>query len=113
MRRWGIAICWALFLSSSAHAGNATNDYLLASKPDVQSSNLSAAVGQNCQGQSPFFMGISKAGASTDNAYWSIKCSDGRAFVVEVHPDGSSRFLACSVYEGMHNGVCFQKLLGN
>jgi hypothetical protein len=102
-----------LFLTSPAHAGNATNEYLLSAGAAVQSSNLSAAVGQNCQGQSPFYMGMSKASTGTDNALWSIKCSDGRAFVVEVHPDGSSRFLACSVYEGMHNGVCFQKLLGN
>jgi hypothetical protein len=113
MRRWGFGICWTLLLTSSAHADNATNDYLLASPADVQSSKLGAAVGEDCHAQSPFYMGISKSGTSTDSAFWSIKCSDGRAFVVEVHPDGSSRFVACAVYEGAHIGTCFQKLPGD
>jgi hypothetical protein len=110
MRQWGIGACWLLFLTAGAHAGNAANEYLLAAGPAVQSTNLANAVGQNCHGQSAFFMGLSKA--NSDDALWSIKCFDGRAFVVELHPDGSSRFLGCAAYEGMHNGVCFQKLLG-
>jgi hypothetical protein len=61
-----------------------------------------------------FYQGYIRRGAGalpgTENdAYWSIRCYDGRGYVVEVRPDGSGKVLECWVLKAMHAGECFKK----
>lgn len=91
-------------------AENGANDYLLSVKPDAQAATLSRAVGEKCVGQTAFYMGIGKSGLSQGKGFWSIRCTDGRSFMVQVNPDGTSSVLECAVLKRMNAGSCFKAL---
>ena len=95
----------------AADAAIAANGYLLAASPKVRAATLAKAVGENCRGQRAFYMGFGDAGsgAGAGDGFWSIRCTDGRSFEVEVHPDGTSDVLECAVLEAVHAGHCFRK----
>jgi hypothetical protein len=49
-------------------------------------------------------------GAATDHAaFWSIKCSNGKGYEVEIKPDGTGAILECPMLEAIHAGHCFKK----
>jgi hypothetical protein len=92
---------------------NGANDWLLAQTPVVQADMLGKTVGERCKGKTAFYQGPIKNGlpipGTEDDAFWSVLCTDGRSFEVEVHPDGSGQVLECSVLKAMHGGECFKK----
>ena len=69
------------------------------------------AQAQYGSGYLAFYMGFGDAGsgAGAGDGFWSIRCTDGRSFEVEVHPDGTSNVLECAVLEAVHAGHCFRK----
>jgi hypothetical protein len=93
---------------STTFAANGANDYLLSVAPKVQAATLAKAVGTNCTGQSAFYMGIGKSGISQGKGFWSVRCTDGRPFMVQVNPDGTSSVLECAVLKRLNAGTCFQ-----
>jgi hypothetical protein len=109
MKRLTAALGVMLF-ATNALAANGANDYLLSVKPDVQAATLAKAVGANCRGQTAFYMGIGKSGISQGKGFWSVRCSDGRPFLVQVNADGTSSVLECAVLKRLNAGTCFKAL---
>lgn len=73
---------------------------------------LGKAVGEGCAGTSTFFMGIGDKGFGKDEAFWSIRCRNGKTYEVEINPDstGSNRVLECSVLKTVTGTQCFKSL---
>jgi hypothetical protein len=103
-----IALTWA----APAHAANGANNYLLAATPQVRASTLAKAVRDHCRGRTAFYMGLgdARAGLGAGKGFWSLRCSGGRSFLIQVNPDGSSGVLDCSVIKAMHAGECSKPL---
>ncbi len=99
----------ATFSALAYASDNGSNDYLLSLSKPGQADMLGKVVGEGCKGQTPFYKGTGNSGISKGLAYWDVRCTDGRTYEVEVHPDGTSRVLECSLLENMHAGHCFQK----
>jgi len=110
--------------STSSHVRNPANDWLLAQTAPAAAEKLGKVAGQGCKGQVAFYQGDMKSnsGTSTDHrpklptlpgtendAFWNVKCADGRSYSIEVRPDGSGSVLECSVLEAVHGGTCFKK----
>ncbi len=55
--------------------------------------------GDTCIGKKAFHMGVGTKGASKDVAFWSVRCSNGKSYAVQINPDagGSSTVLDCGV----------------
>jgi hypothetical protein len=93
---------------------NPAHDWLLSQSSTGQVNMLAKMVGGGYRGKTAFYQGNMRSGAGalpgTENdAFWSIRCYDGRSYEVEVHPDGSGKVLECSVLKAMHAGECFKK----
>jgi hypothetical protein len=99
-----------LFVASDANAANGANDYLLSVTPQIQATTLAKAVGQKCRGQTAFYMGIGKSGLAQNKGFWSIRCTDGRPFLVQVNSDGTSSVLECATLKLVNAGTCFKPL---
>jgi hypothetical protein len=109
--------------ANSDEINNKANDWLLAQSKAGQATMLGKVVGDNCKGKTAFYQGNLKSSASESDArpqagampgtendtFWSVRCTDGRSFEVEVHPDGSGTVLECAVLKSMHAGECFKK----
>jgi hypothetical protein len=108
----------------SSGVQNPANDWLLSQSSTGQADMLGKVVGDGCKGKTPFYQGNMKSGASSstdtrpklpvlpgteNDAFWSIRCYDGRSYEVEVHPDGSGKVLECSALKAMGAGECFKK----
>src|SRR5262245_46655719 len=91
-------------------AENSANDYLLASKPEERAKRLGNAVGEGCVGKTTFYGGIGTTGFAKNKAFWSVRCTDGSAFMVTIEPDGSSKVMDCKLLKAMNAGECFKKL---
>ena len=107
-----LALMVALTLSATVAYGatNPANDYLFSITPAAQAAMLGKVVGTGCVGRTAFYMGIGETGFAKDKAFWSLRCSDGREFEVEVDPDGSGKVVECTVVKALHAGSCFKKL---
>jgi|HubBroStandDraft_1064217.scaffolds.fasta_scaffold159246_2 hypothetical protein len=89
---------------------NGANAYLLSLSSDARAQMLGKAIAKGCSAQIIFYMGIGTAGLAKDQAFWSVRCQDGRTYAVEVHPNGTSTLLECSALKTVHAGECFKKL---
>lgn len=103
------AVALGLITVSAASAANRANDYLLSVDPPTQATTLAGSVGENCKGKTAFYMGIGKSGFSKDKAFWSLRCADGREFMVQVNPDGTSNVMECAILKAVNAGTCFEK----
>jgi hypothetical protein len=95
-----------------AVAQNGANAYLLSLTPIARAKMLGTVVGNGCSGNDAFYMGISASGFAKNKAFWSVRCRDGRAYVVEAHPDGTSSVLECAALTALRAGECFKRLPG-
>jgi hypothetical protein len=68
---------------------------------------LGKVVGEGCHGVKAFYMGSS----ASDEALWSVRCSNGESYAVMISPDasGSTRVLSCATLKAMNAGECFKK----
>ena len=105
----GLALCFVVCVQP-AIAENRANAQLLSLAPEARATILGDAVGAGCAGKTTFYMGVAESGLAKDKGFWSIRCQDDRAFVVEVNPDGTSSILECAVLKRAGGGECFKKL---
>jgi hypothetical protein len=91
-----------------AQTGNVANDRLLALSESDQAFFLGTVVNDGCRGTVPFYMGVQ---SSTRAAFWSVRCSNGSSYGVEIEADsqGSTRILSCSVLKAVAGVDCFKK----
>ncbi len=107
-------LCFAIIAAftqaiGAASAANRSNNYLLSLTPEARATMLEQTVGEGCVGRATFYMGIGESGIGKDKAFWSVRCSNGQAFAVQVNPDGTTNVLECAVLEAVHGGTCFKK----
>ena len=88
-------------------SGNSANDNLLAMPPDQQAKMLTKGI-KGCVGESPFPMGVTATGKAKGYAYWSVRCKDGRSFVVQITPSSKASAVDCKALEGTGK-ECFKK----
>ena len=105
-----LGLCIVVVCVQAALAENAANTHLLSLAPEVRATILGQTVGEGCVGKTAFYMGMAESGFAKDKGFWSIRCQDNRAFVVEVNPDGASNILECAVLKRVGGGECFKKL---
>ncbi len=70
----------------AAGSGNPRNDHLLALPPARQAQLLGNSLRRGCVGVSAFPMGVTAAGKAKGNAYWSVRCKNGKSYVVQIPP---------------------------
>ena len=97
--------------NSTPSTQNVANDRLLALPKSQQVVMLGKIVPEGCKGVSAFYQGIGKSGIENGKAFWSLRCSNGRTYEVEIEPDatGSTSILECSVLKAVKGGECFKK----
>ena len=90
-----------------ASTGNPAHDLLVTHKESEQAFLLGKIVQEGCSGNRAFYMGMDKE----HDAFWSVGCTNGQSYEVEVHPDstGSGKVLECSFLKLVHIN-CFEKL---
>jgi len=96
--------------AANAAVVNGANDYLQKQPPAGQAALLGKAVRLNCTGKTAFFMGMGTRPSDQATAYWSVKCSNGNSYAVEVAPNGASMAMQCSAFAANNAGQCFKKL---
>ena len=91
-------------------ASNGRKRCELSLSPEARATILGKTVGEGCVGKTAFYMGMAESGFAKDKGFWSIRCQDNRAFVVEVNPDGTTIVLECAVLKRVGGGECFKRL---
>jgi hypothetical protein len=111
----------SLFHPAFAASQNGANDYLMTLSPKGQAAMLGKVVGEGCIGRIAFYMGsmddphashsndVSPLLGTEHDAYWSIRCTNGKSYAVGVNPRGEGKVLECPVPEAIHAGHCFKK----
>lgn len=117
MRAWSLLLAAALLSASSgwatvqaASSGNRTNDRLLALPPARQAQVLAGSFRKGCIGVSAFPMGVTTGGRAKGNAYWSVRCKNGKSYVVQIAPDakGTAVVADCRALKGTGR-ECFKR----
>jgi hypothetical protein len=110
---YAISICIVVSLPSVSRAENPTHALLAKKSVADQAYFLGVvveSVGDSCKGTKPFFRGFNK---ETGAAYWSVRCSNGSTYQVEIAADatGSTNVLDCKMLEllGGKESECFTK----
>jgi hypothetical protein len=92
-------------------ADNPANARLADLPSTEQAVVLGKVIGHGCTGVVAFPMGIGRHDADRGDAYWSVRCADGKSYAVALHPDqaGSVSVLGCDAMQsaGM---ACFKHL---
>lgn len=118
MRKWRMLLLAAALLSAgwgsapvqAAGSGNPTNDRLLALPPARQAQALAGSFRRGCIGVAAFPMGVTASGRAKGTAYWSVRCKNGKGYVVQIAPDakGTAVVADCRVLRGTGR-ECFKK----
>jgi hypothetical protein len=118
--KFGLAFGVTLLPTVSLASENKANDYLLSVTPKQQAELLGKVVGEGCIGKISFYQGsmddrgprpksATKLPGHEHDAHWSVKCTNGKSFLVSVSPTGAGQVLECSVLEAVGGGHCFKK----
>jgi hypothetical protein len=91
----------------AAGSGNATNDRMLALPPEQQALLMTKGI-KGCAGTTAFPMGVTTTGKAKGYAYWSVRCKDGRSFVIQIAPNADWMATDCGALEGTGK-ECFKK----
>jgi hypothetical protein len=123
-----LAACAVLGARADGDPKNEGNDLLLRASPTEQAAMLAHVVragpdGESCVGQTAFYQGnkdtkpptLGKKRAKAikgdeGSAFWSVRCTNGKAYQVMVRPDGNGSVLDCAVLALLATGQeCFRK----
>jgi hypothetical protein len=90
---------WA---AMAAATGNPTTDKLLALPEPQRIALLGKSVSRDCVGTRAFLMGITASGRARGYAYWSVACTNGRNYVIQIAPDkkGTALVEDCRILHG-------------
>jgi hypothetical protein len=94
----------------AASTGNPVTDRLLALPEEQRIATLGRLAHHNCVGTRAFLMGVTRTGTARGTAYWSVACTNGRSYVIQINRDrkGTSFVADCRVLEGTGR-QCFQE----
>jgi hypothetical protein len=115
MRR-RIAFLLVLLLGSpcstafAAATGNPTTDRLLGLPEQQRIEILGRMAHHNCVGTRAFLMGVTASGPARGTAYWSVACTTGKSYVIQINRNktGTSFVLDCRALAGTGR-ECFQQ----
>lgn len=94
----------------AAKSANAANDELMQLDAPERTARLARAVGNWCIGAEAFLMGVVTAGPGEGNAYWSLRCADGKAWAVQLDPLAGVTAIDCDSFKEAAAGKeCFKK----
>jgi ribosomal protein L40E len=107
---------------------NEGNDLLIRASPAKQAAMLASVVrsgpeGESCIGQTAFYQGKQDTKPPTPgkrrvkvmkgdegSAFWSVRCTNGKAYQVMVRPNGSGNVMDCAVWAALlGRQECFRK----
>jgi len=83
---------------------NQFNDALLKLSPDERAARLADYLGAFCIGTNPFPMGVTREGPARGYAYWSVQCAGGKAYAIQIAPDGKGAAIDCEVLKAQGEG---------
>lgn len=94
----------------AAGSGNARNDRLLATSEAQRAQALGNSFHRGCVGVEAFPMGVTTSGRAKGYAYWSVRCKNGKSYVVQIPPNVKSPAIVadCKALEGTGH-ECFKK----
>jgi hypothetical protein len=94
----------------AAGSGNPRNDRLLAATEAQQARALGNSFHRGCVGVAAFPMGVTASGRAKGTAYWSVRCKNGRSYVVEIPPGVKTPAVVadCRALQGTGT-ACFKK----
>jgi hypothetical protein len=110
-----LAACAVLGARADGDPKNEGNDLRPRASPTEQAAMLAHVVragpdGESCVGQTAFYQGNKDTKPPTPgkkrakaikgdegSAFWSVRCTNGKAYQVMVRPDGSGSVLGCAV----------------
>ena len=94
----------------AAGSGNSRNDRLLAAPEAQRAQALGNSFHRGCVGLEAFPMGVTASGRAKGYAYWSVRCKNGKSYVVQIPPNVKSPMIVadCSVLNGTGK-ECFKK----
>lgn len=96
--------------AEAAGSGNPMNDRLLSLPQARQAQVLANSLRKSCVGVAAFPMGVTATGKGKGNAYWSVRCKNGKSYAVQIAPDakGTAVVEDCRVLQGTGT-ACFKK----
>jgi hypothetical protein len=96
--------------AGAASSGNPRNDRLLALPQPQVAQALGNSFRRGCIGVEAFPMGVTSSGRAKGYAYWSVRCKNGKSYVVQIPPNSKIPPLVedCSVLQGTGH-ECFKK----
>ena len=95
--------------AAAASSGNPTNDRLLAMPEAQQAQALGNILRRGCVGVAAFPMGVTASGRAKGDAYWSVRCKNGKSYAVQIPPRGKGAVVVeCQVLQGTGR-ECFKK----
>ncbi len=105
-----LAAGWGATAAQAAGSGNRTNDRLMALPPARQAQALAGSLRRGCIGVEAFPMGVTARGRARGTAYWSVRCKNGKSYVVQIAPDakGTAVVADCRALQGTGR-ECFKK----
>ncbi len=94
----------------AAGSANPRNDRLSAMPEAQRAQALGNSFRRGCVGVEAFPMGMTASGRAKGYAYWSVRCQNGKSYVVQIPPSVKSPIIVedCSVLEGTGH-ECFKK----
>jgi hypothetical protein len=94
----------------AASTGNPSTDRLLAMPEQQRIEVLARSIRRDCTGTRAFLMGVTRTGRARGTAYWSVACTNGRSYVIQMDADkkGTSFVADCRVLAGTGR-ECFQQ----
>ena len=89
---------------------NPASDKLEKLPPAERAGVLARAVGHWCIGTETFLMGVVTQGQGQGNAYWSLRCADGSAWVMQIDRLAGITAIDCDTFKANGAGKeCFKK----
>jgi len=119
-----LAIVLCTTITWAGDVNNPANDSLLAMSAQRQADILGKIVGEGCKGKTAFYQGTMKdipqpkgdrrpqlpvPPTNEDDAFWNVRCTNGRSYSIEVHQDGSNKVVECGSTQTFNLGECFKK----
>jgi hypothetical protein len=90
--------------------GNPVTDRLLALPEEQRIETLGKMAHHNCTATRAFLMGVTNSGPARGTAYWSVACTNGRSYVIQINRNksGTSFVLDCRNLAGTGR-ECFKQ----